>query len=138
MVDSAVQTWRPDPKSNLTQPMYAIRVAWHRIKKTMTRIVRGLYWHHLGKKVPNDLEVMIIGDKERDAYDIPRLLIFKEITDSCLKGQRRIVVDKVFAYSVQFVAEDPRMAVFVMVFYNSEIFVALVSPPETPSPIELI
>jgi hypothetical protein len=133
MVTDAVQTWHADPKSNLTQPMYAIPVAWHRIRKTMERIVRGLYWHHLGTKVPDDLEVMIIGDKDRETYDLQATLVLKELTESCLRGERRVVVDKIFAYSVQFTAEDPRVCIFVMVFYHSQIFVALISPPVVPN-----
>jgi hypothetical protein len=107
---------------------YAFEIRWDRIKHTVARIVRGLRWHHYGEKVPDDFEVTVIGNKEREAFDVVGVDLFKQFAQSTLAGVKVKIHPDVFMYAYTSVKEDARMSVWTLCFFRNVIFVALVDP----------
>lgn len=130
---SAVPAWGVFNDSPLIQQGKAIAIAWHRVRRTAGRIVRGLYWYHKGVRVPEDLEVSIIGDKERELFQLEQFNAFSELADASLRGERKTIVPGIFSYSIAPVEGDDRYAIFLLAFYESSIFLGIVALPCKPS-----
>lgn len=131
----AQEGWLALDGSMLLQRVKAIPVQWGRIRRTVERTARGLYWHHRGSRLPEGFDVTVIGDKERNTFGRFQMEIFCEVAGSALIGQKRIVHPDVFAYSIAFAHDDPRSAVILLCFYRWVIFMAIIGPAEQSSPI---
>jgi hypothetical protein len=130
--------WGSVGGASTLQPVRAVRIRWDRIKRTIERTVRGLYWHHRCARVPDDFDVTILGDKERSKFGFTQAAEFREIVSSTLQGTKCIVHREAFAYSIAFAADDPSVASILLCFYGRVIFLALIGLPERPSRLALI
>jgi hypothetical protein len=133
----ARQTWGVVGDSSVLQNVQAVPIRWDRITRTVERTARGLYWHHRGARVPDEFDVTIVGDKERQAFRLFQIDVFRETAQASLGGTRRIVHGGVFMYSIAFASDDPRMAVLTLCFYRKVIFLAVIGPPEVPTVLTL-
>ena len=79
-----------------------------------------------GARVPDEFDVTIVGDKERQAFAFFQIDVFRETAQASLGGARRIVHGDVFMYSIAFASDDPRMAVLTLCFYRKVIFLAVI------------
>jgi hypothetical protein len=135
MLADAKRAWTfADASFPLLLPGQAFRISWTRVKRTLDRIVRGLYWLERGEPVSAELEIAVLGDRERERFKRHQEELFDEIARSSLQGSKKSVHPEVFAYSVNFTMEDPRIGVFLFVFYRKVIFMALVGPPDGHEP----
>jgi hypothetical protein len=133
----ARQTWGMVGDSSVLQSLQAVPIRWDRITRTVERTARGLYWHHRGARVPDEFDVTIIGDKERQAFGIFQLDVVRETAQASLSGARRIIHSDVFMYSIAFASDDLRMAVLTLCFYRKVLFFAAIGPPEVPTVLAL-
>ena len=133
----ARERWGVVGDSSVLRSVQAVPIRWDRIKRTVGRTARGLYWRHRGARVPNEFDVTIVGDKERDVFGFHQLDVFRDTAQASLGGTRHIVHREVFMYSIAFASDDPRMAVLTLCFYRKMIFLAVIGPPEVPTVLTL-
>lgn len=108
----------------------AVEIEWPRVRRTALRIARGLYWHHARYRVPEDFEVTIYGEGERARFTQEQQDFWHDLAQDTLRGTKRIVHPEAFMYAINTVADDPRIATLVFVFYRKVIFLCMVSAPD--------
>jgi hypothetical protein len=132
LMRDARESWGIIDSSSIVQRVQAVPVRWDRIRRTIERTARGLYWHHRGLRVPAEFDVTIVGDKEREDFGFMQADVFRETAQASLEGTRRVVHPDAFMYSIAFASDDLRQAVMVLCFYRKVLFLAVIGAPEAP------
>lgn len=92
-----------------------------------TRIVRGLFYFEKGFRLADSYEAIAFADPIRgqDPASIVRVVSFM------LQKPAKVIGNNVFRYAFEFNAEDPNQLAWLMVFYESMLFLGWTSPIET-------
>jgi hypothetical protein len=133
----ARETWGIVGGSSVVQRVQAVPVRWDRIRRTIERTARGLYWHHRGERVPAEFDVTIISDKEREDFGFMQADVFRETAQASLGGTRHVIHPEAFMYSIAFASDGLRQAVMTLCFYRKVLFLAVIGPPEAPTVLAL-
>ena len=88
-----------------------------RLARVAGRIVRGLYYHALGARLPDThgVAVYVIANVRGDANLVEQL---RRFVDFAFTGRVHIVHRDVFSYAVQAVPDQESACVFTMMFYK--------------------
>lgn len=105
-----VDVWSPQGSIYLGKKD-AFRIDRKRIAAVLTRIIRGLYFHEIGKPVPANYQVFA----ELQPQVNPKL---RETVASISFTSPKVVGEGVFEYFFQRVDEDPDSALWVLHFYG--------------------
>jgi hypothetical protein len=113
----------------------AYDVDMNRLNKTVTRIVRGLFYTERGVRLPESHMVAVYSDWQLDglAGDQKSKLV-STITAPLMKKLPKVIGEETFTYRFQFFEEDPFMSVWLMRFYGAILYLALTLPRVFPSP----
>ena len=127
---TARKVWVWAENSSLAQLKTAVEIEWPRVRRTALRIARGLYWHHMGHRVPDHFEVSVYSEGERANFTQEQQDFWHEMAMDTLRGIKEVVHPEAFMYAINTVAADPRIATLVFVIYRKVIFLCMVSPPD--------
>ncbi len=105
-----------------------MQVDWSRIESVLQRITKGLFYHHLKRRLPNDHSV--------DVFSSDTLHLTPEIMNTVLgtldfvQGRQRYIIgDKVFIYSFRQFQEAPNETFWVLGFFDVKPFWVFTWPP---------
>ncbi len=104
-----------------------IEVDPRRILRVVERIVRGLFFHHRGRRLPQGYELvaMKVGDRhqpyEPDAEMVP-------IVAALLREPAHHIGGVVFTYSLATVQGDDNATAWLLSFYRHQLFMAMTAP----------
>src|SRR4030095_16296007 len=101
-----------------------------RITKTVSRITRGLYFHHLHKRLPDSHAIHIESDwfdgtqaKQKD------ISFFEWIVDSLESAPTTMIGGQVFWYRFSVLHSFAEITAWLLSFYNHRLFLCLTRPP---------
>lgn len=99
------------------------RINRARIRGTIDRIVRGLFLHHAGRRLPSNYRV-------RDFVMNPRLTeeFINQIVAFPLHGTR----DQVFEYRFSAAVDDPNATIWFLMFYRRLLIMTMTERQEEP------
>jgi hypothetical protein len=97
----------------------AFRVKGKRLNRVASRIVKGLFYHEKGFRLPDDCEALAFADPltmNDDPEVINRMVSFM------LTKPEKVIGDNVFSYRYYFHEEEEYTSAWLMVFYESMLF----------------
>lgn len=95
---------------------------WHRISKTLIRIVRGLYYHGNGRKLPSNQCYIVIGGESDMARRILTPAFIADISRAPTIG---FVDDKILRGKILRVEGSDKEHIWILQFYNTRLFVVV-------------
>jgi len=101
----------------------AFKVETKTLEAVLTRIVRGLYFHEWGQRIPDNATIRHVIDPA------PAVLDQGEIRAVLAQGSGRSVGDGVFEYRIVRSTDDPNTGLCVMLFYQAVIVVTYFMRP---------
>jgi len=99
-----------------------------RIKNVISRIVQGLYFYHLGERLPDTHNVRIWSDWFGDLGDQALLTELESILDVLRSEVPRMVGGRVFRYLYHVFEDVPDVMVWWLSFYNHREFLCFTLP----------
>jgi hypothetical protein len=101
-----------------------------RLDRVVDRITRGLYWHHLRSRIPEEFEVAVFSEDGMRALGAPEIeWIQKDIVTPVLNSPLHSIGRGVMRYWYASASDKPDSSVWIYEFYDDVKFVALVVPP---------
>ena len=94
---------------------YAVLAAPGVQKRVITRIVRGLYWYHIGSRVPDDAKIeLVFIDKRKPDWEEGLTLLRPLMLRHILIGD-----GETFQYCYGQANDDPTFSVWLLIFFKS-------------------
>lgn len=96
-----------------------------RIVRVITKITKGLYYHHTGTPLPTSRVVRVMLDlPATDFYELKELML------QCSNIGLRGYPDKVFTYIGAKNSKDPELSMWLMTFYHRFVAFAVTTSPK--------
>ena len=106
----------------------------HRLNRTVSRAVKGLFAYEFDRMLPDDHVVLSFEGNEIPKGDIGFLAPFSRIARTIVSNGYRAVGKGVFRYGVAHLEGLPDTTIWILQFYGSVFFVALTLPKEMSRP----
>ena len=102
----------------------AYNVNPRRLDRVVRRIVRGLYWHEVGGRLPLDYTVAVFTSDRLDGNLIAAAGLMR-MAEFAASGTRVTFPGKSFEYAFRRASDNPNGSAWLMTFYGRVHFVAL-------------
>ncbi|MDE2137025.1 MAG: hypothetical protein KGJ68_06275 [Gammaproteobacteria bacterium] len=122
MIGRKTRTYAPLGGSPVLQPAWALPVDRARLERVLQRIVRGLFFHETGRRIPSDYLITAADQNlvnSAPTYDRP---FFANIIASALEGEQRAVGGRRFGYCYRVLRDDPLGSVWLLSFLGQLVF----------------
>jgi hypothetical protein len=106
---------------------YNVDVA--RLDAVIRRTMLGLYFHEMGKRIPEGHEPRVLCVGAFDDLPAQQLQNLGNIAQIAGAGRRRVLGDNVFTYHFQTMSDDPDSTLWAFLVYNRVPFVGFTGPP---------
>ena len=97
----------------------ALRVEGARLNRVASRIVKGLFYHEKGFRLPDSCEAVAFADPLTTSDD-PKVV--NRIVSFMLTKPENVIGDNVFSYRFHFHEEEEYTSAWLMIFYESMLF----------------
>jgi len=99
-----------------------------RLNRVATRIVRGLFYHHSRRRIPNEYRVVAYCTTGIGSSQTEVVTQVRDMVNGLLSGKPHIVGKGTFAYWYRFLEEDVQLSAWLLVFYKKIAFVGITAP----------
>lgn len=106
----------------------ALSVEGARLNRVASRIVRGLFYHEKGFRLPDTCEAVAFADPLTMSDD-PEIV--HRVVSFMLTKPENVIGDNVFSYRYHFHEEKEDTSAWLMTFYESMLFSGSTSPKES-------
>jgi hypothetical protein len=106
----------------------ALSVDGSRIENVISRVIRGLYYHHLGQRLPTGHIVWTWSDWFGNLGDQEFLTAFQGVLDALKSEAPKTVGGRVFCYCFRILDDPPDVSVWWLSFYDHRQFLGLTLP----------
>ena len=89
-----------------------------RLNRVAARVVRGLFYHHSGRRIPNEYRVVAYCTTGIDSSQTEVVTQVQDMVNALLSGKPHIVGKGTFAYWYRFLEEDVHLSAWLLVFYK--------------------
>lgn len=112
----------------------AFRINWQRVDRSVARIIRGLFAHQHGSRLPDDYVAVAYHCEGYDPYDIKMMATLKWVHDAALSGSRERLGEGVLEYGCGTPLDDPHQTVWALRFYDAPSFIGFTKSRDTMLP----
>jgi hypothetical protein len=96
-----------------------------RVRRVVERIVRGLYYHHKGERLPPECRVTVNSLESFESPDASAVATLCEVTRWAMSAERHVSPRRVLDYRFRETKQDPACAVWILGFYETVPFVVI-------------
>ena len=112
------------------EPGASYNVDLRRLDRVASRIIRGLFWKEYGERLPGDYEAVSFNASGIQYINEHQLRIINHVIS---EGELRVVGNNVFVYCRSIVPEDKYSTVWILLFYESVVFLCFTLPKAVKS-----
>jgi len=108
--------------SPILQPVRALPVDSGRLQNVIQRIVRGLFFHETGRRIPADYFITVADSRLLNgapSYDKPYIA---QVVSAALSGEERAIGGRRFGYCYRLLSDDPLGSVWLLSFLGQLVF----------------
>jgi hypothetical protein len=100
-------------------------VDMRRVRRVVERIVRGLYYHHKGVRLPPECRVTVNSLESFESLDVDGVTTLSDLTRWAMSAERHVSPQGVLDYRFRESVQDPVCAVWILGFYDLVPFVVV-------------
>ena len=109
----------------------AFHINWQRVDRSVARIIRGLFAHEHGSRLPDEYVAVAYHFEGYDRYDIKMMATLNRVHGVALSGSRKRLGEGVLEYGCGTPVADPCTTVWALRFYDAPSFIGFTKPKDT-------
>jgi hypothetical protein len=102
----------------------------NRIRAVLSRITMGLYFHEVGKRLPDECQTWVITNDEYSNMSSEAKKIIGKVVSTAEIASRRTSGETAFGYKFSFAEDNNFCSIWILTFYESLSFVTATFPTQ--------
>jgi hypothetical protein len=94
-----------------------------RLNRVVERIMKGLFFYHRGKRLPDDLRANVYALDGFTQSDVEVAECFVRFYQFVHEAELHVIGENVFSYRMRFLSDVPDAGIFFCTFYNAMSFI---------------
>jgi len=122
------------PSGIFIKKQWAIQTDTDRLRRVVTRIMKGLFFHRNGHRLPDQYEALVFNEESVQKWPVETLNVFQENVIKPILSQPGVTIgNQVFTFRCGFNTTDTDTTYWIFTFYQQASFLGLTQPCEKGS-----
>ncbi len=122
------------PSGLFVKKQWAIETDTERLRRVVTRIMKGLFFHRRNHRLPDHYEALVFNEESVQKWPVETLNLYNENIIKPILSQPGVTIgNQVFTFRFGFHTTDPDTTFWIFTFYQRASFLGLTQPRDKGS-----